>query len=104
MPAAGTTEKGNYLVHAMGCIDCHADNLAGAPPGSFGPSGPNLTAIVPGWQEKDLITLFRTGKAPSGKQISDQMPWNDYNRAFSDAELKDIFSYLHGLDKLPNNK
>jgi mono/diheme cytochrome c family protein len=102
MPAAGTADKGHYLVTSMGCTDCHGDHLTGVPAGGFGPSGPNLTAIVPKWKEEDLVNLFRTGKDPSGSHVSDNMPWKEYNGVFSDADLQDIFSYLHGLQKLPN--
>ncbi len=100
-PRAGTPDYGGYLVHALGCIDCHGDKLNGVPPGGFGPSGPNLTALVPGWQEQDLVALFRSGKDPSGRQVSDDMPWKEYTHVFSDADLHDIYTYLHGLQRLP---
>jgi mono/diheme cytochrome c family protein len=101
-PAPGTPDHGKYLVMALGCTDCHGDHLTGMPPGGFGPSGSNLTAIVPNWQEGDLITLFRTGKDPNGHQVSEDMPWQEYTNVFSDADLKDIYSYLHSLPKLPS--
>ncbi len=102
-PPAGTVEKGRYLVYATGCIDCHGDDLTGMPAGGFSPSGPNLTAIVPSWSEEDLINLFRAGKDPTGRMVSDDMPWYEYNAALSDEELKDMYTYLHGLEEKLTN-
>ncbi|MCC6148460.1 MAG: c-type cytochrome [Anaerolineaceae bacterium] len=103
-PPSGTVEKGRYLVYSTGCIDCHGDNLAGIPPGGFAPSGPNLTAIVPKWNQQDLINLFRNGKDPTGRMISEGMPWQEYNAALDDGELKDMYTFLHGLEEQPANQ
>jgi len=104
-PPPGTAENGHYLVYSVGCIDCHGDNLAGIPPGGFGPSGPNLTVIVPNWEEEDFVTFFRTGVDPTGHQVSnEQMPLNDFSAALTDDELKDMYKYLSGLQELPTNQ
>ena len=57
-PPRGTSpEYGDYLVHTLGCTDCHGEKLDGHTTGGLGPSGaPNLTLIVPKWQEADLTT------------------------------------------------
>lgn len=96
-PQTGTAAYGEYLAHAMGCADCHGKNFAGLPAGGLAPSGPNLTTIVPKWQQADFINLFRNGLDPSGRHISDQMPWRNYSSSFTDAELGDIYSFLHAL-------
>ncbi|HVN53558.1 MAG TPA: cytochrome c [Anaerolineaceae bacterium] len=100
-PALGTAEYGKYLVTSMGCADCHGKSYAGTPGGQV-PAGPNLTAVVPKMSEQDFINVFRTGKGLNGRPLSDEMPWKDYNGAFSDAELKDIFQFMHDLQPLPN--
>jgi cytochrome c553 len=100
---AGTAEHGQYLATAFGCTDCHAKNFAGTT-GGQGPAGPNITAIVPNWTQEGFVNMFHTGKDPTGKSISDEMPYKDYAQAFSDADLKDIYTFLHGLQPLPNNK
>jgi mono/diheme cytochrome c family protein len=95
-PQPGSAEYGGYLVRAMGCGDCHGPNLAGqTDPG--GPPGPNLTVIVPNWSEEDFTNVFNKGIAPSGDAISDEMPWKDYRQMFTDEQLKDLYTYLHGL-------
>jgi mono/diheme cytochrome c family protein len=96
-PQAGTAEYGNYLVRSLGCPDCHGQNLAGTS-GGFGPSGPNLTYIVPSWSQENFIALFREGKDPTGRQIStNDMPWKSYSGAMTDDELAAVYKYLHGL-------
>ncbi len=96
-PSKGTAEYGDYLVRAFGCEDCHGPNLDGQA-GVMGP-GVNLTVIVPNWTEEQFIQLFRTGTSPNGRKIEPEaMPWMAYNEAFNDAELRDIYTYLHSLE------
>lgn len=96
-PSVGTPEYGKYIAFSGGCRDCHGPEFTGLS-GGGGPSGPNLTAIVPNWTEEQFIALFREGLDPSGRKISqDAMPWKSYSLSLSDAELKDLFSFLHGL-------
>lgn len=96
-PPTGTAQYGEYLAHAMGCADCHGQNFAGLPGGGLSPSGPNLTLIVPKWQQADFINVFRKGLDPSGRHLSDAMPWKNYGDSLTDAELGDIYSFLHAL-------
>ena len=96
-PQTRTAAYGEYLGHAMGCADCHGQNFAGLPATGFGPVGPNLTTIVPKMQQADFINVFRKGMDPSGRRISDQMPWKNYSLSLTDAELGDLYSFLHGL-------
>ncbi len=96
-PPRGTARYGDYLVRAFGCEDCHGPDLDGA--GVMMGSGVNLTLIAPGWNEDQFIQLFRSGTSPSGRKIEPEaMPWQAYNEAFSDDELRDIYTYLHSLE------
>ena len=98
-PSLGTEEYGAYLAASLGCGDCHGPDLAGMEPGA-GPGGPNLTAIVPLWQESQFIRLFREGLDPSGRKVDDGMPWDNYGQALDDAALKDLYRYLSGLQRI----
>jgi mono/diheme cytochrome c family protein len=97
-PPKGTADYGAYLVNATGCKDCHGVNLTGGTPGGFGPVGPNIAALVPNWNEQGFVQTFRNGVDPTGHQLSDEMPWKSYSKMFTDDELKDLYSYLHGLN------
>ncbi|MCC7362116.1 MAG: c-type cytochrome [Anaerolineales bacterium] len=108
-PQPGTPEYGHYLVSIIGCADCHGDQLQGkvdnGQPGP--PAGPNLTQIVPGWTEAQFMTFFNTGRRPDGSAVPDEtlndgtqrprMPWDEVRGATSDADLHDLYSYLHSL-------
>jgi cytochrome c553 len=98
-PQAGTPEYGKYMANSYGCIDCHGLQLTGNPGGAppAPPAAPNLTLLVPKMTEDQFVQVFRAGKDPTGRPISDQMPWNDYNRALTDAELHDLYTYIHSL-------
>lgn len=98
-PEPGTVAYGEYLSHALGCRDCHGPNLEGGQPG-MGPVGPNLTLIVPTWTEENFINLFRKGTGPGGSPVSEDMPWKTYGKIFTDDQLKDIYSYMHGLQPI----
>lgn len=101
-PKGATKEYGEYLVSFAGCRDCHGKDLAGGNTG--GPGGPdsgvptpNLTLVVPQWNESDFVKLFRTGTLPDGKAVGQEMPWQEYNAFSSDDDLKAIFAYLKQL-------
>jgi mono/diheme cytochrome c family protein len=104
-PNPGTAEYGKYIVSAYGCKDCHGPDLGGlsSSPGG-GPGAPNLTAIVPNWKEASFMDVFRKGTDPTGRTISDDMPWKSYGKAFTDDELRDIYNYLHSLPKVEPQK
>jgi mono/diheme cytochrome c family protein len=98
-PAEGTSaEYGRYLVAIMGCPLCHGDNLAGRTGGRSGPPpGPNLTQLVPRWNEGDFIHTLRTGIDPYNHTLAEGMPWKDISAFASDEDLKAIYAYVHGL-------
>ena len=95
-PPAGTPEYGKYLVDFSGCQACHGQDLAGGT-NNFVAKGPNLTAIVPNWNESDFTNTIRTGIDPTGHQLTDAMPWKQFSAAYTDAELGDMYKYLHDL-------
>jgi mono/diheme cytochrome c family protein len=98
-PPPNTPAYGEYLVDTTGCAVCHGPDLRGRAPGGFGPpAGPNLHAIVPTWQGDAFVKFFRTGQDPNGRNIDPAiMPWKDIGQAYTDDELRAIYSYLHSL-------
>lgn len=96
-PQANTVEYGQYLIYTSGCRDCHGLDLTG-PPNPFVPNGPNLTKAMPNWKEEQFIAFLQSGVNNYGRSVDSlQMPWTSYSRAFSDADLRDMFNYLSGL-------
>ncbi len=98
-PASGTPEYGKYMVDIIGCRSCHGDQLQGRDPNSRNgpPAGPNLTKVVPNWTEEEFMTFFNTGKIPSGATVGANMPWQVVRKTATDAEMHDIYTYLHSL-------
>lgn len=100
---AVSADYGGYLIDTNDCRVCHGQELNGAqlPDPTVNIITPNLTpGGEPGfWTEEQFINTIRTGVAPSGHQLSDNMPWKDY-RFMTDDELKAIFMYLQSLPKL----
>jgi len=99
-PPPGTTaEYGRYLVDVTGCRTCHGPKLEGRLANGFGPpAGPNLRNLVPQWLEGDFVRFFRTGIDPAGRAVDPAlMPWPDVGNAYTDDELRAMFSYLRAL-------
>jgi hypothetical protein len=98
-PVGVTPQFGQYLVDVTGCRTCHGVSLEGRTPVGFGPpAGPSLRAIVSNWPEGDFVNFFRTGIDPSGRRIDPAlMPWQDIGRAYTDEELRAMYTYLQGL-------
>lgn len=95
-PPAGTPEYGKYLVDFSNCQTCHGQDFAGGT-NNFVAKGPNLTAIVPNWSESDFVKTIRTGVDPTGHPLITAMPWKQFSAAYTDAELGDMYRYLHNL-------
>jgi len=98
-----TVEYGEYMVNTNDCRICHGTQLNGgkSPDPTATWISPNLT---PGgelgfWTEEQFINTIRTGKTPSGHELSENMPWKDYGK-FYDEELKAIWLYLQTVPKL----
>lgn len=107
-PFASGPKEGDSL--AMGayltrtCTECHGADLNGAlfgPPGQEVPT-PNLTpgGELNGWSKDDFFTLLRSGVTPTGRSISEEMPWRAFGQ-MTDEELDAVWLYLHSLPALP---
>lgn len=103
-PPANTVEYGQYLVYTSGCRDCHGLELTGAP-NPFVPQGPNLTMVMSNWSEEQFMTFLSSGVNNYGRSVDPkQMPWTSYSRALSDADMRDIYSYLSELPVVVTTK
>jgi mono/diheme cytochrome c family protein len=97
---AASAEYGEYLVALATCRDCHGPALdgvvAGGPPSAVPP--PNITGAgaLAGYSEADFIQTIRTGVTPTGRALSDEMPWQFYGN-MQDQDLAAIFAYLKSL-------
>jgi mono/diheme cytochrome c family protein len=94
-PRGPTAEYGAHLSDVSGCRTCHgpaldAQNIPQGPP-----PGPNLR-VVKGWTEEQFIRTMREGIDPSGKRLSDEMPWREYGRG-TDDDLRALYLYLKSL-------
>jgi len=103
-PPVATAEYGAYLVSLGMCRDCHGKDLNGS---TGGPAGfaPNLTpgGELASWNEGDFLTALHSGVTPSGKQLSEEMPWKAYGK-MTDEDLKAIWLYLQSLPALEMSK
>lgn len=93
-----TAEYGAYVATLGGCGGCHKPDLGGGTDDPSAPPAPNLTpgGELQGWQEADFVRLMRTGTTPTGRQVSDYMPWKAYGR-LHDEELAALWQYLLGV-------
>lgn len=108
-PEPGTPAYGEYLTHILECRGCHGDQLQGkVETGAPGPPpGPNLTKVVPNWNEEQFMALFNTGQLPDGSAVPTMtlpsgfsaqiMPWSAIRAATSDDDLHALYAYLHSL-------
>lgn len=88
---------GKYL--AVTCTGCHTDNFRGAPARS--PEQPPIpdissTGHLGRWTQADFVNVFRTGKTPEGRVLSQYMPVKSFT--YSNDELGAIYLFLHGLE------
>ena len=92
-----TAEYGQYLVTLATCADCHGPNLTGAS-GGPGPGAPNISPSgeVGQWTQEQFINTIRTGITPSGRQLTEDMPWKQFG-TMVDEDLQAIYTYLHTL-------
>jgi mono/diheme cytochrome c family protein len=103
-------ERGEYLINAGGCVDCHteegdeADPLAGgraikSPFGTF--YSPNITPDVEtgigAWSDDDFISALQEGVDPEGDHYYPAFPYTSYTGA-SREDLLAMKAYLFSLD------
>jgi len=104
--AQGDAMRGQYLVKAGGCVACHTDDKAGAPPLAGGRAlatpfgtfyGPNITpheeAGIGRWTEADFVRAMREGKRPDGANYFPAFPYPSYTK-ITDGDLRDLWAYL----------
>lgn len=94
-PRGPTAEYGAYLTDVSGCRTCHGPALDAQDIREGPPPGPNLR-VVKGWTEKQFVRTMREGIDPSGRRLSDAMPWREYGRG-TDDDLRALYVYLRSL-------
>ncbi len=119
--------RGQYLVRAIGCADCHTPGtfygqpdpkrlLSGSELGWNGPWGttyprnltPDTTTGIGKWTEQDIVNALHQGRRPDGTALLPPMPWFDFvwlneEDAYAIAKyLKSVPPIAHKVpDKLP---
>ena len=87
-----TAEYGAYILSFHDCRACHGEKLTGGVPGQIAPIGPSLRHVK-GWKTEEFIATLRTGRNPTGRQLSEIMPWRAVGR-MDDQDLTAIYEYL----------
>ena len=98
--------RGEYLVYAAGCINCHTDKadkgpfLAGgraiaSPYGNFYSSNitPDVETGIGAWSDTDFTRALRHGESPSGRTYYPAFPYASYS-AMRRQDMLDIKAYL----------
>ena len=101
--------RGEYLLHAGGCITCHTDEDGGRPlaggraiESPFGVFySPNITADtetgIGGWSDEDFLRAFWEGISPDGEHYFPSFPYTSYTGASRD-DLLAIKAWLFSLE------
>lgn len=102
--------RGEYLIHAGGCIDCHTDGADGArqlsggralesPFGTF--YSPNITPDVEtgigAWSDEDFLNAFWEGVNPAGEHYYPTFPYPSYSGILRD-DLLAMKAYLFSIE------
>ena len=91
---------GRYLVTISGCAACHGQDLRGGD-SPYTPYGPNLPAILSTWSAGEFVKTMQTGVDPNDHKLdAEKMPWDDFAAAYSEAELRAIYTYLRTISPL----
>jgi mono/diheme cytochrome c family protein len=104
--------RGEYLIHAGSCVDCHtedsddADPLAGgrAIESAFGTFySPNITPDdetgIGAWSDEDFVNAFWEGVNPDGDHYYPAFPYTSYT-GMSREDLLAMKAYLFSLEPL----
>ncbi len=120
MAAAASTqdsaiERGEYLIHAGGCLDCHTEDsdeanaLAGgraleSPFGTF--YSPNITPDdetgIGSWSDDDFLNALWDGVSPDGDHYYPAFPYTSYT-GVSREDLLAMKAYLFSLKPVEKN-
>lgn len=106
---SNAVRRGEYLIHAGGCITCHTEDVDNAVPMAGGreldsPYGtfysPNITPDkatgIGSWSDDDFVRAFHEGRNPDGAAYFPAFPYTAYT-GMSRADLLDIKAYLFSL-------
>lgn len=106
--------RGEYLVHAGGCLSCHTGDGDGAVPLAGGhaletPFGtfhvPNITpdreSGIGDWSDEDFLRAFWEGENPDGDAYYPAFPYTAYT-GLSRDDLLAIKAYLFSLEPVRN--
>ena len=109
-----TIDRGEYLISAGGCVDCHTEEGNGATPLAGGraiksPFGtfysPNITPDVEtgigAWSDDDFVSALREGVDPEGDHYYPAFPYTSYTGVSHD-DLLAMKAYLFTLDPVEN--
>lgn len=107
-------ERGEYLISAGGCVDCHTSESDGATPLAGGraiesPFGtfysPNITPDVEtgigAWSDDEFVNAFWEGENPEGDHYYPAFPYTSYT-GVSRGDLLAMKAYLLSLEPVEN--
>jgi mono/diheme cytochrome c family protein len=102
--------RGEYLLHAGGCISCHqASEEKGAPLSGgraldspfgrfFAPNiTPDVATGIGAWTDEEFIAAFRHGRSPDGDNYYPAFPYPAYT-GISDDDLMALKAYLDSVE------
>lgn len=103
-------DRGKYLIHAGGCVDCHTDEGDAAPAMAGGraiesPFGtfysPNITPDIAtgigSWSDDEFVNAFWEGVSPDGKHYYPAFPYTSFT-GISRHDLLAMKAYLFSLE------
>ncbi len=106
--------RGEYLITAGGCVDCHTEDIDDAIPLAGGraiesPFGiffsPNITPDVGtgigAWSDNDFVNAFWEGEDPDGHHYYPAFPYTSYT-GVSREDLLAMKAYLFSLEPVEN--
>ena len=110
--------RGEYLVHATGCVSCHSDPSNKIPPFAGGRGletvfgtfyTPNITPDpetgIGNWTDSEFLIAFWAGLSPEQENYYPAFPYTSYT-GMNTEDLLAIKTYLFSLDPVnqPNRK
>ena len=106
--------RGEYLINAGGCVDCHTEDIDDAVPLAGGraiesPFGtfysPNITPDadtgIGAWSDDDFVNAFWEGEDPNGDHYYPAFPYTSYT-GVSREDLLAMKAYLFSLEPVEN--
>jgi cytochrome c553 len=97
-------EAGQRIAQLAGCMHCHGDNLAGTVvddiPNLVRLVAPNISAMLPRYDDAQLATVLRKGVKPDGKSVL-FMP-SEMFRHLSDEDLARVIAFLRTKPAVPD--